>query len=130
MIYRTEHAAVWQQACVTGMYPPDGNFDGEGFIHCSALEQIESAADRFHHGEHDLVLLCISQQLLHCEVHWEIADDGLYYPHVYGVLTPDAVVAVLPFPCGSDGTFQLPSGMPDDTDTVSEEESQDLPSCR
>lgn len=122
MIYRIEHSAQWQEACTAGAYPADGNFDGDGFIHCSARDQIEAVAERLHHGEQGLVLLCISQKLLRSEVRWELADDGLYYPHIYGLLAPEAVVVTLPFPCDPDGTFRLPAEMPDDASDLPENE--------
>jgi len=45
--------------------------------------------------------------------------EGLYYPHIYGPLNLSAVTAVVPFPCGSDGTFALPPDVPDDDEADS-----------
>lgn len=112
MIYRIESEEAWQQAIPSGVYIP-ADFASEGFIHCSALEQVVDVAGRVHRGEQGLVLLCISQKALKTELRWE-PSRGLYYPHIYGPLNTSAVVAVLPFPCGADGTFVLPTGMPDD----------------
>jgi len=86
-----------------------------GFIHCAALKQITDVADSHYHGSHDLLLLCISQKLLEAETLWEPSDE-LYYPHIYGPLNTSAVAAAVPFPCNSDGTFQLPADIPEDTD--------------
>lgn len=116
MIYRIETEEAWQQAVPSGTYLPD-DYESEGFIHCSALEEIVDVADRVHHGEKGLVLLCISQRALMAETRWELSG-GLYYPHVYGPVNASAVVAVLPFPCSPDGTFALPAGMPDDSDDL------------
>lgn len=113
MIYRIDTEEAWQQALPAGMYLP-ADYDTEGFIHCSALEQVVDVADRVHHGENGLVLLCISQRALTAETRWELSD-GLYYPHIYGLLNTSAVVAALPFPCREDGTFALPPAMPDDS---------------
>jgi len=116
MIYRIETDEAWQQAATSGTYLP-GDYDTEGFIHCSALEQIADTADKHYHGQQGLVLLCISQGALMAETRWELSG-GLYYPHVYGPVNVSAVVAVLPFPCKRDGTFALPAGVPDDSDDL------------
>ena len=33
------------------------------------------------------------------------------YPHFYGVLSIDAVVDAIAFPCNADGSFDLPVGI-------------------
>ena len=115
MIYHIETEELWQQALLAGEYVPE-SYESDGFIHCSAVEQITDVADKHYHGIHGLVLLCISQKLLDAETLWEPSDGGLYYPHIYGPLNTSAVAAALPFPCNSDGTFRLPANMPEDTD--------------
>ena len=112
MIYRIETQECWQQALQEGEYLP-ATFEEDGFIHCSALEQVVDVANNLYHGQQGLVLLCISQRLLQSETLWELAE-GLYYPHIYGPLNLSAVTAVVPFPCGSDGTFALPPDVPEE----------------
>ncbi len=112
MIYRIETAEKWRQALALEEYLPD-DYDTEGFIHCSALEQVTGVANALYGGQKDLVLLCISQKALLSKTRWE-PTEGLYYPHIYGPLNTTAVVAVIPFPCGKDGMFVLPAGMPDE----------------
>jgi len=114
MIYHIEAAGLWQQALLAGEYVPE-SYESSGFIHCAALEQVTDVAEKHYHGVHGLVLLCISQKLLEAETLWE-PTDGLYYPHIYGPLNPSAVAAAVPFPCDEDGTFRLPTNMPEDTD--------------
>jgi uncharacterized protein (DUF952 family) len=45
MIYHIETEDLWQQALPAGEYLP-ASFESDGFIHCSALEQITDVADR------------------------------------------------------------------------------------
>ncbi|MCX6084698.1 MAG: DUF952 domain-containing protein [Caldiserica bacterium] len=123
MIYHIEPEDLWQQALPSGTYVTEG-YENDGFIHCSALEQVTDVADRHYHGRHGLLLLCISQKLLDAETLWE-PSDGLYYPHIYGPLNASAVVAAVPFPCEGDGTFQLPANIPEDTDDLPAE-AEDL----
>lgn len=114
MIYHIETEDLWRQALLAGEYVPE-SYESDGFIHCSALEQVTDVADRHYHGVHGLLLLCISQKLLDSETLWE-PTDGFYYPHIYGSLNISAVVAAIPFPCEDDGTFHLPANMPEDMD--------------
>jgi uncharacterized protein (DUF952 family) len=114
MIYHIETEDLWQQALPSGTYVP-ASYENNGFIHCAALEQVTNVADRHYLGRHGLLLLCISQKLLEAETLWE-PSDGLYYPHIYGPLNTSAVVAAVLFPCDGDGTFRLPTNMPEDAD--------------
>ena len=118
MMYRIETQERWQQALQQGEYVPD-TFGEDGFIHCSALEEVVDVANNLYRGTQGLVLLCISQQLLQAETLWE-PTEGLYYPHIYGPLNLSAVTAVVPFPCKADGTFTLPPDIPgnDETDSA------------
>ena len=114
MIYHIETEDLWQQALPSGTYVP-ASYENDGFIHCAPLEQVADIANKHYRGEHDLLLLCISQKLLEAETLWE-PSDGLYYPHIYGPLNVSDVVAVVPFPCDGDGTFYLPADLPEDAD--------------
>ena len=118
MIYHIEAEDLWQQALLAGEYVPE-SLGSDGFIHCSALEQVADVANKHYRDIHGLVLLCISQKLLDAETLWE-PTDGLYYPHIYGPLNTSAVVAAVPFPCDVDGTFQLPANVPEDTNDFPE----------
>jgi uncharacterized protein (DUF952 family) len=66
MIYHIETEDLWQQALLSGTYFP-ASYENDGFVHCSALEQITNVADSHYHGRHGLLLLCISQKLLEAE---------------------------------------------------------------
>jgi uncharacterized protein (DUF952 family) len=72
--------------------------DEVGFIHCSRAEQVAGVAERFYRGQTGLVLLTIDENLVGPEVRYEaVPDSGERFPHVYGPLNTDAVVAVAPF---------------------------------
>jgi uncharacterized protein (DUF952 family) len=80
----------------------------EGFIHCSRPEQVVATAARFFHGQRGLVLLVIDPDRVAAEIRDELAENGQMFPHIYGPLNADAVVAVLPFEPAADGGFALP----------------------
>lgn len=95
---------VWEKAKKEGVYQPE-SLELEGFIHCSRLVQILDVANRFYFREKDMLLLWVELKLLQPEVRWEPAD-GDDFPHVYGPINLDAVIAVTPFAPDDDGRFR------------------------
>ncbi len=87
-------------------------FPSEGFIHCSYARQLAGVADARFRGRQDLVLLEIDRGRVGCAVVDENLEGGPeLFPHVYGPLPMSAVTAVHAFPCGPDGTFELPASV-------------------
>lgn len=121
MIYHITSRANWAVAQTQGYYRAP-SLESEGFIHCSTRHQISGVANELYRGQTDLLLLCIDENLLGAPLVWEApahpncgksaaAADGSLFPHVYGVLNLDAVVAVLDFPETETG-FSLPPNLP------------------
>ena len=83
----------------------DPSLAGEGFIHCSFREQVARVANAFYSGRTDLVLLEIDPGRLSSELRIEPGTDAPddLFPHVYGRVNWDAVVAVHPFEEGPEG---------------------------
>ena len=83
--------------------------DDEGFIHCSDVETFHLVADfMFKDDKETLVLLCIDTSKIQAEVVWEdLYNAGIDFPHIYGPLNLDSVIAVLPFLRDKDGKFVL-----------------------
>jgi uncharacterized protein (DUF952 family) len=77
-----------------------------GFVHCAFGEQVSGVANAFFRGVAKLVVLRIAIDRLNVEVRYEDLQGGHeLFPHVYGPLNLDAVVATMPLPAGADGTF-------------------------
>ena len=94
----------WDQARLTGAYTTSTlgrTLEDEGFIHASRLEQVKQVSDAFYSTVRDpLVLLDIDTDRLSSP--WredQVGDDT--FPHIYGPLNPDAVVAERPWPAGA-----------------------------
>jgi glutathione S-transferase len=80
----------------------------EGFIHCSLAHQVEAVANLVYGGVGGLLLLTIDPERVHAPIRYDPAETGEEFPHIYGPLNIDAVVAVQPFTPGPDGHFHFP----------------------
>jgi uncharacterized protein (DUF952 family) len=87
----------------------------EGFIHCSDPGTAHLPAAALFPGRTDLVLLEIDPARLDVPLRWEEGvpphPAGVWFPHIYGPIRPEAVIAVHPFPPDPDGTFRLPTAL-------------------
>ena len=104
----------WQAAQAAGVYRP-ASVDEEGFIHASYANQTRMPANAFYRGQPNLVLLRIDPARVTAPIREDVVEvsrGGVLsnegFPHIYGPLHPDAVMAVLDFPPGPDGRFTLP----------------------
>ena len=106
----------WEAALARGSYAPS-SLAAEGFIHCSTTQQIVDTANRFYRGQHGLIVLCIDESRLEAVLKHEpprpAHDDNRdsLFPHLYGALNLDAVIRVIDFPPGADGSFELPAAL-------------------
>ena len=98
-IHHLAEAQHWQQALTTGEYRQStlgGTLEDEGFIHCSTPQQVAGVLGRYYAAhDGDLVLLTIDPDRLAAPLRWDVANPatGEQFPHIYGPLNPDAVVA-------------------------------------
>ena len=95
LFHITERAA-WDAARVAGEYRAP-SLATAGFIHLSTSSQWRATLERFYRGRSDLVLLEIDPARLTSPVKLERAD-GEDFPHLYGPLVLDAVIAVHALP--------------------------------
>lgn len=121
MIYHITSRSDWEEAKRLGQYRA-ASLAAEGFIHCSAREQILSVANSVFVGQSDLLILCIDKKLLDCELIWEApahpdspslpeTKPGERFPHIYSELNIAAVVAAIEFRESASG-FALPPDLP------------------
>jgi uncharacterized protein (DUF952 family) len=101
--------ADWDAALTSGTYRVstlDRTLEQEGFIHCSQPDQVARVANAFYRGVDGLVLLIIEEDRIGPEVRYEAIGGGTErFPHIYGPLNVEAVVAVHRFEPGRDGVF-------------------------
>lgn len=98
----------WDEARPMGEMRPESLRDA-GFVHLSTQLQVHLPANRFFAGRSDLVMLFVDRAALAAPLRWERGVPGdpasMLFPHLYGALPADAVVAVRPFQPGPDGRF-------------------------
>lgn len=112
----------------TGEYRAE-SLTSEGFIHFSGSHQVLGVARRFYTGQHGLVLLAVDPSRLTAQLKYEapvhpaaislknedfsgderLTDESNLFPHLYGPLNFDAVVATYDFEPDSNGQFSLPA---------------------
>ena len=97
----------WERALDSGHYRVSTlgrQLDDVGFIHLSFAGQLAGVAEAFYSGVSDLVLLELDPARLIAPVRVEaVANRPERFPHLYGEITPNAVIAVQPFTAGPDG---------------------------
>jgi uncharacterized protein (DUF952 family) len=91
-LFHITTGSAWKAA--TGEYRT-ASLESQGFIHLSTEQQWPKTQQRFFKGQTGLVLLEIDVSKLRAPLKHEAAD-GDVFPHLYGPLNLDAVVAVVP----------------------------------
>ncbi len=81
------------------------SLDDEGFIHCTigAVEMVATANRHYREDPRDFVVLTIDLDRVGSP--WQVDDAGGIYPHVFGPIDREAIVAARPMPRAADGTF-------------------------
>jgi uncharacterized protein (DUF952 family) len=112
LILHATTRSAWSAAQARGQYSAD-SLAGEGFIHCSKVDQVLRVANTFFAGQAGLVLLVIDPRRLSSELRWDPGTDLAteLFPHIYGPINLDAVQQVLDFEPDSDGKFHLPGSL-------------------
>lgn len=100
-IFHVTTAADWADAQRAGSYTVSTRgltLAQEGYIHCSEEHQYDAVRRRWFDGVEDVVLLEVDTDRLTSPWRTEqLPGTDQPYPHVYGPLDLDAVVAVRPF---------------------------------
>jgi uncharacterized protein (DUF952 family) len=87
-------------------------FAREGFIHCTdgAAEMARTANRYYQSNPEPHYYLYIDKRRVRAPIQYD--DAARIYPHIYGALNRDAIVAVGVAPRGLDGTFLEPEPLP------------------
>ena len=93
-IIHVANKALFENEIKSGAYGSE-SLKRCGFIHCSDLDTYYLVAPNFRNDADEKVILVIDTDRLVPEVKWE-DGGGLDFPHIYGLLNKEAVIAVFP----------------------------------
>jgi len=91
LIYHIVLPDVWA-AFDAGLYRAK-SLETEGFIHCSFADQLDGVVKRYYKGEDRIVILEIDPERLMSRMIKEPSTNNEIYPHIYGPINRDAIVA-------------------------------------
>lgn len=92
----------------------DGRFDGapidlaDGYIHLSTAAQLTETVDRHFAGQADLHIVAVDLGSVEESLQWEEARGGQSFPHLYGPLLLETVIAYGPMERDANGQIKLP----------------------
>jgi len=108
VIYKICRADEWREAERAGAFRGAAIDLADGFIHLSTAGQVVETAAKHFAGVGDLMLVAVAATALGPALKWEPSRGGALFPHLYGVLTTDAVLWVKPLPLTADGHHIFP----------------------
>ncbi len=92
----------------------DGTFAGapvdlaDGYLHMSTAAQLTETVDKHFAGQSDLHVAAVDLGSFGESLKWEESRGGQLFPHLYGPLLLETVIANSPLERGPDGTVRLP----------------------
>jgi uncharacterized protein (DUF952 family) len=107
-LYKICPAALWREAERAGVFHGSEIDRRDNFIHFSTAAQVAETAAKHFAGQSDLLLISVDSDTLSSALKWEPSRGGTLFPHLYGLLTPEAVIRVDPLPLGPDGRHVFP----------------------
>jgi glutathione S-transferase len=112
VIFHIAEASDWLRAQVSGDYRVSTRgrtLTDEGFIHAARREQVVPVAEAYYADAGPLLLLSIDPARLSSPVRDDEVAPGIVFPHIYGPIDLEAVVAVAALERGADGRFVQPA---------------------
>jgi uncharacterized protein (DUF952 family) len=92
----------------------DGTFAGapvdlaDGYVHLSTAAQLTETVDKHFAGQTGLHVAAVDLGSFEASLKWEESRGGQLFPHLYGPLLLETVIAYGPLERDEDGTVKLP----------------------
>ena len=80
----------------------------DGYVHLSTCEQLTETVDKHFAGQTDLHIAAVDLDAQGETLKWEPSRGGQLFPHIYGPLLLETVIAYGPMERNADGTVRLP----------------------
>lgn len=80
----------------------------DGYIHLSTRDQLTETVDKHFAGQSDLWVAAVDLDAHGDSIRWEVSRGGAEFPHLYGKLTLETVIAYSPLERDDDGGVRLP----------------------
>jgi uncharacterized protein (DUF952 family) len=107
-LYKICSATLRREAERAGVFLGSEVDQRDNFIHFSTAAQVAETAAKHFAGQSDLLLISVDAERLGDALKWEPSRGGALFPHLYGALTPEAVIRVDLLPLGPDGRHIFP----------------------
>lgn len=79
----------------------------DGFIHCSTAEQVPRTLAKWYKSLDRVVVVTVDPDKLTSELKWEPNFEGELFPHIYGLIIPEAVVGAVTLRRDEAGEFRV-----------------------
>ena len=93
LIYHVVMPEAWEGSENRNFYEAE-SLETEGFIHCSYADQLDGVIARYYAEADKLVILSIDPNKLTSTLISEPSTNDEPFPHIYGPINMDAIVAV------------------------------------
>ena len=80
----------------------------DGYVHLSTADQLAETIAKHFAGQADLQIAAVDLDALGEAIRWEPSRGGQLFPHLYGALTLETILAYGPLERHEDGTIKLP----------------------
>lgn len=108
LIFKIVPRAEWMASA--GDYDGSAHDKADGFLHFSTAEQLPETLRLYYADADDLILVAVTAEACGDALKWEhSASRGQDFPHLYGVLTCDAMKWARQITRDADGAFELPN---------------------
>jgi len=109
LVYKIVSEHEWVAAEAEGRYIGSPVDLDDGFMHFSTAGQAPETASRHFSGRKGLLLVAVEVAALGEAPKWEPSRGGALFPHLYDVLSLEAVARVDPLPVDENGEHVFPA---------------------